>query len=180
MGVSVEGGKGRGKSMGVDLNLVPFIDFLSCLIAFLMMTAVMSEIHSIAVEQNVSPPDPNQIPPDPPPPKPLTVHVEADALFVCRDVATGTRIPLVPESARPKDGDPYDWGKLEELLVKDHEALPLEELAVINTDDGVEYGYMAKALDLTRKVGYPKTALSGGPASALTDMPPAAPAGATP
>ena len=36
MGVSVEGGKGRGKSMGVDLNLVPFIDFLSCLIAFLM------------------------------------------------------------------------------------------------------------------------------------------------
>jgi len=95
MGVSVEGGKGRGKSMGVDLNLVPFIDFLSCLIAFLMMTAVMTEIHSIAVEQNVSPPDPNTPPPDPPPPPPLTIHVEADALFVCRKVEEGTRIPKV-------------------------------------------------------------------------------------
>jgi len=171
MGVSVEGGKGRGKSMGVDLNLVPFIDFLSCLIAFLMMTAVMTEIHSIAVEQNVSPPDPNTPPPDPPPPPPLTIHVEADALFVCRKVEEGTRIPKV--------GEDYDWDKLEEILVKDHEALPAEDMAVINTDDGVHYEYMAHALDLTRKIGYTKTALSGGPPSLTPDMP-AAPAGGTP
>jgi len=63
--------------------------------------------------------------------------------------------------------------------VKDHEALPAEDMAVINTDDGVHYEYMAHALDLTRKIGYTKTALSGGPPSLTPDMP-AAPAGGTP
>lgn len=170
MGVSVEGGKGRGKSMGVDLNLVPFIDFLSCLIAFLMMTAVMTEIHSLEVEQSISPPDLNTPPPDPPPPPPLTVHVRADGLWIARKVEEGVQIPRV--------GETNDWAKLEELMVKDHETYPTEEMIVINTDDGVEYDNMAQVLDLSRKIGYPKTALSGGPAAAVAPWDAAAAAAA--
>ncbi len=161
MGVQVEGGKGRGKSMGVDLNLVPFIDFLSCLIAFLMMTAVMTEIHSIEVEQSISPPDPNTPPPDPPPPPPLTVHVAGDYVWIARKVEEGVRIAKV--------GEEHDWPKLEELMVKDHEVYPTEDMVVINTDDGVHYENMMKVLDLSRKIGYQRTALAGGPASATPD-----------
>jgi biopolymer transport protein TolR len=42
MGVSLPGGGGggRGKSQNFDLNLVPFIDLLSVLITFLLVTAV--------------------------------------------------------------------------------------------------------------------------------------------
>lgn len=173
MGVQVEGGKGRGKSMGVDLNLVPFIDFLSCLIAFLMMTAVMTEIHSIEVEQSISPPDPNTPPPETPPTPPLTVHVAADYVWIARKVEEGVRIAKV--------GEEMDWVKLEELMVKDHETFPTEDMIVINTDDGVHYENMMKVLDMSRKIGYAKTALAGGPASATPDpllSPPAA--GGTP
>lgn len=166
MGVSVEGGKGRGKSMMVDLNLVPFIDFLSCLIAFLMISAVWTQIASLDVEQNISPPDPNVIPPDPPPPPPLTVHVEADRHWVGRKVEEGVTIMKV--------GETYDYDKLRETIVKDHETYPTETMVVINTDDGVPYEEMIKVLDLTREIGYPQTALAGGAPG--TPEPTAAPA----
>ena len=48
----------------------------------------------------------------------------------------------------------------------------------INTDDGVKYENMVMVLDLSRKAGYPKTLLAGGPPSAdPTPGAPAAPAG---
>jgi len=173
MGVSVEGGKGRGKNMMVDLNLVPFIDFMSCLISFLMIAAVWTQIASLDVEQNVSnnPETPPEVV-DPPPPPPLTIHVRSDGHFICRKVEEGTNIPKV--------GETYDYKKLKELIVKDHETLPTEDMVVINTDDGVAYEEMVKVLDLTREIGYPKTLLAGGPASATPDgalAAPAAPAG---
>jgi biopolymer transport protein ExbD len=169
MGVSVEGGKGRGKNMMVDLNLVPFIDFMSCLIAFLMIAAVWTQIASLDVEQNIAPP--NQEPPPPeevPPPPPLTVHLRADGTFICRKVEEGTNIPKI--------GEEQDLAKLEELMKKDHETLPAEELVIINTDDGVAYEEMVKVLDLSRQIGYPKTLLAGGPPSATPDGAAVAPA----
>jgi len=169
MGVSVEGGKGRSKNMMVDLNLVPFIDFMSCLIAFLMIAAVWTQIASLDVEQNIAPP--NQDPPeiiDPPPPPPLTVHLRADGTFICRKAEEGTNIP--------KLGELQDLAKLEELMKKDHETLPAEEMVIINTDDGVPYEEMIKVLDLSRQIGYPKTLLAGGPPSATPDAAALAPA----
>jgi biopolymer transport protein ExbD len=44
----VEGKKGK-KSLDAELNLVPFIDLLSCLISFLLITAVWTQISSLKV-----------------------------------------------------------------------------------------------------------------------------------
>lgn len=52
MSVTVETGTGR-KSLVVELNVVPFIDFLSCLIAFLMLGAVWAQVTAIELEQDV-------------------------------------------------------------------------------------------------------------------------------
>ena len=167
MGVIVEGGKGRGKGMMVDLNLVPFIDFLSCLIAFLMIAAVWTQIASIDVEQAISPPNPDVEVPDPPPPPPLTIAIHADGLFICRKTEEGKAIPKI--------GEDQDWKQLKELIKADHDAFPTEQMVVINTDDGVPYEEMIKALDLTREFGYPQTALAGGAPGALPGSAPAAP-----
>jgi biopolymer transport protein TolR len=159
MGVSVEGGKGRGKSMGVDLNLVPFIDFMSCLIAFLMIAAVWTQIASLDVEQSISNSPPvDTPPPETPPVPPLTVHVKAEGHWIGRKVEEGVQVPKV--------GETYDYAKLRELMTKDHETYPVEEMVVINTDDGVPYEEMIQVLDLSREIGYPKTLLAGGPPSA--------------
>jgi len=166
VGVSVEGGKGRGKSMGVDLNLVPFIDFLSCLIAFLMIAAVWTQIHALEIEQSIAPPNPDTPPPDEPPTPPLTVGIRADHYWFARKAEEAVTIP--------KTGESYDYAKLEELMVKDHETFPDQEMVVINTDDGIAYEEMVKVLDLSRKIGYPKTLLAGQAPS------PAAAGGAAP
>jgi len=106
VGVSVEGGKGRGKSVMASLNLVPFIDLLSTLIVFLIATAVWVELSSLPVDQALS--DPNSPPPPPqdvPPPPPLTVHVRADGIWVGRKVEEGRNLGLV--------GEAQDWAGVE-------------------------------------------------------------------
>lgn len=177
MGVSVDtGGKGRGKSMGVDLNLVPFIDFLSCLLAFLMMTAVWAEISAIEHDQLVSSEPSIPVVQDPPPPPPLTINITAEGYQVLRkpeDLQTVPKIEATDPTQADDAGKQYDVVKLNEIVTKDRETYPEEKMVVIYTVDGVYYGEMIKVLDLTRVLKYKDSALAGGP-------PPTLPAAATP
>lgn len=184
MGVSVEGGGGRGKSMNFDLNLVPFIDFLSVCITFLIATAVWTQIMSMQVDQAISTPNPNDPPPPPSdekPVPPLTVHIRADGVWVGREQAGqcidtdvpdhywGCNYPMI-------DGQAYDWEKITADLVKDRAKYPEEQFPetdqlILFTDDGVHYEHMVKALDLTRELAFDKTLLAGGPAQTSTQLP---------
>jgi len=54
----VDSGKGGKKSMDSEINLVPFIDLLSCLISFLIVTAVWTQIAALKVATgDAAPPD---------------------------------------------------------------------------------------------------------------------------
>jgi len=181
MGVQVEGGKGRGKSMNAELNLVPFIDFLSCLIAFLMITAVWSEIAALDQEQAVSnsntPPEQTDKEPVPP----LVVHISKDRVRAERKKDD----PNNPPIELAKVGDKQDLTKLREWLEKDKSTYPEEPMITIYTEDGVPYSDMMGVLDLSRIVGcdseklaknpkacgYQKTAMAGGPASSAAPAP---------
>src|SRR5204862_8024129 len=58
MGVSVDsGGKGGKKSVNAELNLVPYIDLLTCMVAFLLITAVWTQLASLPIGQKGT--DPN-------------------------------------------------------------------------------------------------------------------------
>jgi len=167
MGASVDtGGGGRTKNLNADLNLVPFIDLLSVCITFLLATAVWTQIDIVKVDQAIAPPDANPPPPpDPPPPPPLTIHIRADGLWMGRKVEEGKNYP------KSGDEESYDWTTLETDLNTDHTTYPDETQAVIVTDDGVKYENMIHALDVTRKVGYDKTLLGGGPAQNGSALP---------
>jgi len=201
MRVSVEGGKGRGKSMNSELNLVPFIDFLSCLIAFLMITAVWSEIAALEQEQAISnsntPPQETQEEPV----KPLVVQISADRVRAERYKDDPTKpapfefsktpfeqraetVRKLKESGQPVP-EPEHIAKLREWLETDRKTWPTEEMVTIFTEDGVPYADMMEVLDVTRIVGcdakklatepkscgYQKTAMAGGPASTATPAP---------
>jgi biopolymer transport protein ExbD len=52
MGVSVDtGNKGGKKPLNADLNLVPYIDLLTCMVAFLLITAVWSQLARLNIHQ---------------------------------------------------------------------------------------------------------------------------------
>ncbi len=65
----IESGGGRGRKVSLELNLVPFIDLMSVLITFLLITAVWSQVSMIQIgsslygKKNEEQPAP-QIPPD--------------------------------------------------------------------------------------------------------------------
>src|SRR4030088_214870 len=51
-------GKGGKKALDAELNLVPFIDLLSCCISFLLITAVWTQIAGLQVSSSGGPPEP--------------------------------------------------------------------------------------------------------------------------
>jgi biopolymer transport protein ExbD len=55
MAVSIESGKqgsaGRRKDVNADLLLVPYIDLLTCMVAFLLITAVWTQLAQLQVQQ---------------------------------------------------------------------------------------------------------------------------------
>lgn len=170
MGVSLPGGGGggRGRSVNAELNLVPFIDLLSACITFLLATAVWNQTEAMKVDQAINPPNVDVPPPPTPPTPPLTIHVRSDGVWMGRNVETAKDYPKV--------GEDYDWTGLENDMKTDHDTFPDDTQVVIVTDDGVNYQYMIKALDLSRVHGYDQTLLGGGPAStnATLQMPPPA------
>jgi biopolymer transport protein TolR len=52
MAVSIDGGGGdRKKPLTAELNLVPYIDLLTCMVAFLLITAVWTQLAQLKVGQ---------------------------------------------------------------------------------------------------------------------------------
>ena len=51
MGFTIDGRSGRQKPVNAELNLVPYIDLLTCMVAFLLITAVWTQLASLSVSQ---------------------------------------------------------------------------------------------------------------------------------
>jgi biopolymer transport protein ExbD len=79
-GIDVGGGHGK-RSTNHEIPLIPFIDFLLCLVAFLLVTAVWSQMARINADARVpGPPQPDE-PKDPPKEKQLHVEMKGDQKF---------------------------------------------------------------------------------------------------
>jgi hypothetical protein len=74
-GIDVGGGHGKKRSVNQEIPLIPFIDFLLCLVSFLLITAVWTQMSRINADARVpGPPDPDKELEEQK--KDLTLHVE--------------------------------------------------------------------------------------------------------
>src|SRR5437879_4457096 len=101
MGASVGAGDGK-KSLDVELNIVPYIDLMSCLTAFLLVTAVWVNIAQITIQ----PKGKNRNQPvdkieDPPPV--ISVLIQSDVIYV-----GVSRLQIDPVQVKKESGN-YDW-----------------------------------------------------------------------
>jgi biopolymer transport protein ExbD len=130
-----EPGSAGKRSVDVELNLVPFIDMMSCLVAFLLITAVWTSVAQVRVSPRGRAPDGAE---------PSTTAVEVAVLVTTSGTlvgATGGAPVLVPP------GDPA-------ALVTTLAGLPRGVPLTVAAEDGVHVQAIVSAMDAAMAAGY--------------------------
>lgn len=138
-GVSVDsGGKGGKKSVDSEVNMIPFIDLLVCCIAFLIITAVWTQLERLNATQN----SPGQASADQEQQERIRLFLQInDAGYTLADTA-GTRIPI------PKAGGKYDTNRLSNELKNVKRQDPNRRDLIVSPEDGVKYEDIIAAMDV--------------------------------
>jgi biopolymer transport protein ExbD len=131
--------KGGKKALDAAINLVPFIDLLSCCLSFLLITAVWTQLARMNVtqkgqgaagsesevkEQTVQ----------------LTLFINQDGYDFAKSTGENTNIP--------KKGDDYDYTRLADVLKEAKAAYPDKNDIQIKADDAVIYNKIIHTMDI--------------------------------
>src|SRR3712207_6736420 len=138
MSVSVDsgGGKSGKKSVNADLNLVPYIDLLTCMVAFLLITAVWTQLARLQAQQKGQGQAGEETPPEMQTKIVVVVNQEGFNLVVGQD-----QTPI------PKKGTDYDFETLSQALKKAKDAHPDKNDVQVASEDQIKFD------DLIRTMG---------------------------
>lgn len=146
-------GSGDNKAVNVELNIIPFIDVMSCLVAFLMLTTAWIDLARLDVRpagHARGEPCPDGLGCDD---VRLSVLVDAEQIWI--GVSRVNDFQTIPKIATG-----YDWRALEDAL-RQHKASPwfesstALELAVNSTPSHpITYQTMIAAMDVAVKTGF--------------------------
>jgi biopolymer transport protein ExbD len=163
-------GQGSARDLNRELPLVPFIDFLLCLIAFLLVTAVWSLNSQIDTNAQV----PGK-PLDPPPEQPRLLHVEVrDNAFELTWKQGATVINVNRIERRPvRVGDDVRYPELARRIAEEWQRFgehrgaddSKRDRAVVHTSNVTEFGDLVAVLDAIRS---PEREFRGGPVPAFS------------
>lgn len=143
-GPPVPEGSGGKKSVDFQLNLIPFIDLLSVLISFLLMTSVWTQVAKIDVKQQPNLPDEDSTPPEPDDQKiNLTVLIKASGYTVQKKGAVVKEIE--------KKGEEYDVATLDEMFKQVRTEHPENHDITVTSEDKVPYQELITVMDLCLK-----------------------------
>lgn len=134
---------GGKKSVDFQLNMIPFIDLLSVLISFLLMTSVWTQIAKIDVKQSPNLPSDEPTPPPEEEKLNLTVLIKGSGYTVTKKGAVVKEIE--------KKGDEYDSTTLSEILKQVRAEHPDNEDVNVTSEDKVPYKELITVMDLCLK-----------------------------
>jgi len=136
MGVSIQGGKGHRKNLNADLNLVPYIDLLTCMVAFLLITAVWTQLARLSAAQKGQGQAGEETPPELQLKIVVVVNQEGFNVVVGQD-----QTPI------PKKGTDYDFDKLGTELKKAKDAHPDKNDIQVASEDQVVFDTLIRTMD---------------------------------
>jgi biopolymer transport protein ExbD len=151
----IEGGGSGGRKAHFEVNLVPFIDLMSVLITFLLITAVWTQVSMIQIGSSIyGKKSGNQVVPlTPDVDKVVKVDVRRDGFFVTIGVET-TLIPM--------KGPELDQEALLELLKKAKLLYPNKIDAMIAVEETLSYESLIVGMDMILKAGFPQISVAAG------------------
>jgi len=146
-------------SVNVELNIVPFIDLMSCLTAFLLVAAVWVNIAQINIQPKGKTRDTSNVQEDNETVT-LSVLVQADKIWV--GLSRVNEFQDIPKLASGE----HDWDKFE-TTVKQHKTsaffadrADIEIAAESTSGSPVKYQDVIHAMDVAVKVGFIDVGLS--------------------
>jgi biopolymer transport protein TolR len=152
----VDDSGGSGRSVNADINIIPFIDLMSVIIIFLLITAVWTQVSMIQLGSSVygkaqdqSEPPPKEIDP----PIPVQVYVTANSYIITLDKQKYT-------IAKMTEG--YDKKSLFDQLKAFKEKHADKKDAIVTIADDVIYNDMVEAMDVMMQAGFPEIVVSTG------------------
>lgn len=149
MSVSVdEGGKSGKKSLNANLNLVPYIDLLTCMVAFLLITAVWTQLARLQTQQKGQGAAGEETPPDIQVKVVVLVNQEGFNLVVGQE-----QTPI------PKKGSDYDFERLAAELKKAKTAHPDKNDAQVASEDTIKFDTLVRAMDTAMQERFPDISL---------------------
>lgn len=149
MSVSVDTGNKSGKKeLNAELNLVPYIDLLTCMVAFLLITAVWSQLARLEAHQKGQ----GQAGEETPPEKIVKLVV----------VVNGEGFNLVADQDQqpiPKRGDQYDFEKLGAELKKFKDTHPDKNDVQVASEDTIKFEVLIRTMDMALTSRFPDISL---------------------
>ena len=153
----IDSGRG-GRQTNVELNLVPFIDLMSVLITFLLISAVWTQVSMIQLGASFASPKNEEIKDYKAPPN--------EDLVLRLDVVDAGYVLKVGNQTKPitkLNKDTYDVATLITELQKVKRDYPDKPGIKISIADQIIYDHVVKAMDAGLKAGFAPELLTGGP-----------------
>jgi|SRR6266540_409546 len=150
------GGKRKKKALDAVINVVPAIDLLSCCIAFLLYTAVWTQISRLQVQQFGSgAPEPTQVEQQ----KQLvvTLAVGERGMNLSTSAGLSVDIPLEHAGAEVKQ----DYKSLVERLKQLKGDYPETAAVTVSAEDTVSYGDLVQVIDTCVGAGLVSVSVTG-------------------
>ena len=145
MGVSVDtGGKSGKKPLNADLNLVPYIDLLTCMVAFLLATAVWTQLARLEAQQKGQGAAGEETPPELQVKVVVVVNQEGFNFVVGQDQ---TPIPK-------KNATDYDFERLSTELKRAKDSHQDKTDAQVASEDTIKFEVLVRAMDTAIQAGF--------------------------
>lgn len=154
----IDSGNGKGRSPSVELNLVPFIDLMSVLITFLLITAVWTQVSMIQIGSSLYGKKTDTQPSNTPPP-------QAEVVLKL-DVKENGYILTIGKQAIsiPNKGTEFDDVGLLAQLERVKQLYPEKTDGVVAVAEGLPYEMLIRSMDSFLKAGFPSISVAtGGP-----------------
>ena len=150
-----EGGKKRGRAKSVELNLVPFIDLMSVLITFLLITAVWSQVNMMQIGSSLYGKRLDDKNPTPPPKSDVVLKIDIKKTGYVLTV--GKQVISLPV----KDGEFDDIGLMAQLQ-RVKQLYPEKTDALVTMADDLPYEQLIRGMDDCLQSGFPAISVATG------------------
>ena len=133
--------------MNADLLLVPYIDLLTCMVAFLLITAVWTQLARLEVQQKGQGESLGEVIADSPR---LAVVVHGDGFTMVND---RDQQPI------PQTAGTYDYARLGRELKRLKDLHPDAVDLKLMSEDGIRFEVLVKTMDVAMGAGFPGLSL---------------------